>query len=465
MKPLQPGECLDGFAIDACIHSGAMAHIYAVHCVDPARQPDFPLAMKVPRMSSGDGAENLLGFETEKQILALLHGPHVPRFVAAGDIVAQPWLVMEYVKGRTLQEWLDQTAARDMAEIARLGALLAEAVHALHRQQVCHMDLKPANVMLREDDGVVLLDFGLAWHAQHPDLLAEELRKAVGSYVWIAPEQIVGVRGDPRSDVFAIGVMLYEMCTGETPFGNPQTAGGLRQRMWMQPKPPRQWNAQVPEWMQEIILRCIQPQAQDRYENAALLAFDLTHPQQVSITARGKATVGAGFWWHARRWFSGAGKDYAPSPLLAAAAPPPIVMVAVPHEDVSDAVLEALRQAARRTLGNRPGARLSCVTVIAPVDPLGDAAQDEVSVHQKMMLYLRRWAAHLELGDHVATYHVLESSDVAQALLAYAGGNQVNMIVMGAATHGLQIQRFVATVPIKVAMHAPCTVMLVKATD
>jgi eukaryotic-like serine/threonine-protein kinase len=285
------------------------------------------------------------------------------------------------------------------------------------------------------------------------------LRKAVGSYIWIAPEQIVGVRGDPRSDVFAIGAMLYEMCTGDVPFGNPQTRGGLRQRMWMQPRLPRQLNSAVPEWLQEIILRCLQPQAENRYESAALLAFDLTHPQQVKITERGKATTGAGFWLHLRRWLAGAAANYQPSPLLDPISQPPIVMVAVPYQDATEAVLEALRQAVKRTLGNRPGARLSCVSVISPVD----TSQSEVLVHQKMMTYLRHWAANLELGNHVATYHVIESSDVAQALLTYADGNQVNLIIMGAATHGLQIQRFVATVPIKVAMHAPCTVMLVKA--
>ena len=461
MKLFEPGHRLDGFVIDQCIHSGAMAYIYSVHCTDPAQQPDFPLAMKVPRMTSGNGAENLLGFEVEKQILPLLRGSHVPRFVAAGDIVVQPYLVMEYIKGRTLQEWLDQTSAREVPEIVRLGALIADAVQALHEQQVCHLDLKPTNVMLREGDGAVLLDFGLAAHTQYPDLLAEGLRRAAGSYVWIAPEQVLGVRGDPRSDIFAIGVMLYEMCIGQFPFGNPQTRGGLRQRLWMQPTPPRQLNPEIPDWLQEIILRCLQPQAEHRYATAAQLAFELAHPQQVQVTERGRAVTGPGFWWHLRHWLAGAGKDYRPSALLAPVAQPPIVMVAVPHEDVSEAVLEALRQAVKRTLGNRPGARLSCVTVIAPV--AGGASKSEVSVHQKMMAYLRSWAASLELGDHVATYHVLESGDKAQALLAYAEGNQVNLIVMGAATHGLQIQRFVATVPIKVAMHAPCTVMLVKA--
>jgi nucleotide-binding universal stress UspA family protein len=465
MSMLEPGQRLDGFVIDAPIHSGAMAHIYTVHCADPAAQPDFPIIMKVPRMTAGDGAENLVGFEVEKKILAAIHGPHVPRFVAAGDISATPYLVMEYVKGRTLQDWLDQTPKREAAQIARIGAQIAHAAHSLHQQEVCHLDLKPANVLLKDDGGVVLLDFGLSWHARHPDLLAEELRTAVGSYIWIAPEQVVGVRGDSRSDVFAIGVMLYEMCTGDVPFGNPQTQGGLRQRLWMQPKPPRQLNAEVPEWLQEIILTCLQAHAEDRYASAALLAFDLTHPEQVRVTERGRAVAAPGFWQQLRRWRAAAGTDYRPSALLTPQTPQvPIVMVAVPHNDVTEATLQALRQAVRRGLGNRPGARLSCVTVISPKDTsISDAAQSEVAVHQQKLTYLRQWAAKVDLGDHLATYHVLDSSDVAQTLLNYAEANHVNLIIMGAATHGLQIQRFVATVPIKVAMRAPCTVMLVKA--
>ena len=111
MTLLEAGRQVDRFVIDACIHSGGMAHIYRVHAADPARQPDFPLIMKVPRMTAGDGAENLVGFEVEKHVLALVHGQHVPRFVAAGDIATLPYLVMEYIAGRTLQDWLDAGSA------------------------------------------------------------------------------------------------------------------------------------------------------------------------------------------------------------------------------------------------------------------------------------------------------------------------------------------------------------------
>jgi nucleotide-binding universal stress UspA family protein len=459
----EPGHQVDDFIIDACIHTGGMARIYGVHYADAAHQADFPLVMKVPRMTGADGAENLVGFEVERQILAAARGPHVPRLVAAGDI-ALPYLVMEYVRGATLQDWLDAAPRRDALDIARIGALVAGAVHSLHEREVCHLDLKPANVLMREDDGAVLLDFGLSWHARTPDLLADGLHVTVGSYAWIAPEQIVGVRGDPRSDLFAIGVILYEMCTGELPFGNPQTRGGLRQRFWMEPRPPRQINPDVPEWLQEIILRCLEPKADKRHASAALLAFDLTHPDQVKVTPRGRATRGIGFWRQCLRWMRRRA-TYQPSPVPARYAPQmPIVMVAVPHHDVTEATLQALRQAVRRGLGNRPGARLACMTVVSSAGATSDEGRpSEVELHQSMLAYLRQWASKVDLGDHVVSYHVLESGDVSQALLAFAEANHVNLIIMGAATHGLQMQRFVTTVPIKVAMHAPCTVMLVKA--
>ena len=94
MKLLEPGTLLDGFVIEDCIHSGGMAHIYRVHYANGARDPGFPMAMKIPRMTAGDGAENIVSFEVEHQLMQVLTGPHVPRFVAAGDLHNVPYLVM-----------------------------------------------------------------------------------------------------------------------------------------------------------------------------------------------------------------------------------------------------------------------------------------------------------------------------------------------------------------------------------
>jgi serine/threonine protein kinase len=469
VKRLEAGTELDGFRIGACLHAGGMAHIYEVTYADERPAP-FDMVMKVPRMTAGDGAENIVGFEVEHQILQVLHGTHVPRFVAAGDLVNMPYLVMEHVPGQTLQQVLDAHTHNhthaEVADMARVGAAIARAAHSLHQQNTCHLDIKPANVLLHPDGHAVLLDFGLSCHAHYPDLLAEELRKAVGSPAWIAPEQVVGVRGDPRSDIFAIGVMLYELATGELPFGNPQTNGGMRQRLWMDPTPPRRLRDDLPEWFQEVVLRCLEPEAAKRYPSAAHLAFDLEHPEQIKVTKRGKQVLGTPFFTHFKRWLKAAGMHYQPSPLPSQQIDEvPIVMVAVPNHEASDATLYSLRQSVARSLGLRPGARLAVVTVISPnLSSTSEHDKSETTLHRQYRTMLQQWAQPLDLSEHQTSYHVLEASDIANAIVRYAEGNNVSIIVMGAATRGLQMQRFVATVPIKVAMEAPCTVILVKQT-
>ena len=464
MKLLEPGAVVDGFVVRDCIHAGGMAHIYRVEYASGAPDPGFPMAMKIPRMTAGDGAENIVGFEVELQILPALTGPHVPRFVAAGDLHRLPYITMEYLQGHTLQHWLDASERPDEELIARLGTALAHAVHSLHQQNACHLDLKPGNVLFTHENHAVLLDFGLSCHAHFPDLLAEEQRKAVGSPAWMAPEQVVGVRGDPRSDIFAIGVMLYELATGELPFGAPTTTGGLRQRLWMAPAPPRKHRPDLAPWLQEIILRCLEPEAARRYPSAAHLALDLANPTQVRVTERGHRTQGTPFRTHFKRWLRAAGMHYQPSPLPSRQIEEtPIVMVAVPHSDVTDATLYSLREAVARSLGIRPGARLACVTVLSPsASSTSDSARSETALHRQHHARLRQWAQPLDLTEHPVSYHVLESSDVAHALVRYAEGNHVNMMILGAATHGLQTQRFIATVPMRVARDAPCTVILVK---
>jgi nucleotide-binding universal stress UspA family protein len=459
---LQEGSVIDGFVVGPRLHAGAMAEIYRVRYAGGRPDPGFPMMMKLPRMGGGEGAENLVGFEVEHQMLQAVHGPHVPRFVAAGDMGRLPYLVMEYIEGRTLQQMLDDLSPLQRRpapeDIARWGRAIALAAHSLHRQNAVHLDLKPANVIFRPDGSCVLLDFGLSWHAHFPDLLAADMRPAIGSPAWMAPEQVVGVRGDPRSDIFAIGVMLYELATGELPFGAPATTGGLRQRLWMDCSPPRALNPDVPPWLQEIILHCLESAAANRPPSAAHLAFDLGDPRQVEVGARGLRTTRTSFGSQFRRWIRAAGLHYEPSPLpTERIAEVPIVMVAVPHHDTSDAVLYALREATKRSLGIRPGARLACVTVVDP-----DPQVEEAAVHRYHSEQLRQWCRGIDLHGRQVSCHVLQSDDVAGALLAYAETNHVSLIVLGAATHGLALRRWIPTVPARVAAEAPCSVLLVK---
>ena len=165
-----------------------------------------------------------------------------------------------------------------------------------------------------------------------------------------------------------------------------------------------------------------------------------------------------------KRWFKAAGKEYRPSP------PPteqidqvPIVMVALPYKDVTDATLYSLRVAVNRALGSQPGARLTCVTVISPSDTSDtDDNRSETRVHGQHLERQRQWVRGVDLTDHQVSHHVLESGNVAAALIEYARGNHVAILVLGAATHGHKFQPLIPATPIKVAMEAPCTVILVK---
>jgi nucleotide-binding universal stress UspA family protein len=137
-------------------------------------------------------------------------------------------------------------------------------------------------------------------------------------------------------------------------------------------------------------------------------------------------------------------------------------MVALPHHDVSEDIIYAMRLQTERALGHLQQARLAVVSVISPSASSQSDSLGETGLQLSHLVRLQKWAEPLGVSGHQASFHLLESSDVADALLQYATVNQVSMIILGAATHGLQMQRWMATVPIKVAMHSPCTVMLVK---
>lgn len=456
----QPGEVVDGFLVGERIHAGGMGVLYRV----TGPETGFGMVMKVPRLGPGEPATSVISFEVEQTVLAALSGPHVPRFVASGELERQPYLVMEEIVGPSLKDWVPR-APLPPGEVARLGIAVATALHAIHQQDAIHLDLKPANVLFRPTGEAVLIDFGLAHHAQYPDLLAEEYRRPIGSAPYMSPEQVVGERGDPRSDVFALGVILYELATGRLPFGSPSSESGLRRRLWRDPPPPRAIAPGVPEWLQELVLRCLEPDAARRPATAAQVAFDLAQPDQVALTERARRTRTARPLALLRRWVLAAG--YEPAPLarpssqLAAAS---IVLAAIATQHDNEAQFAALRDAVRGVLERAGERRLACATVIRPVPELGGSRPDETAAHQRLkhLAILRHWAEPLRLPAGQASFHVIESGDPAGALLEYARVNGVDHIVIGAPPPDVPLRGVLGTVSTKVALEAPCTVTLVR---
>ena len=235
VKPsLQPGTLVDGFRIEDCVHRGGMATLWRVSRDDIA----LPLVMKIPTISEGQDPATIVSFEMEQMIMPRLSGVHVPRFIAAGDFAVQPYIVMERIPGATLYQRLPALPLA-YAEVAELGARISLALDDLHRQHVIHLDIKPSNIMFRPSGEAVLLDYGLSHHNQLPDLMKEEFRLPYGTAPYMSPEQLLGIRSDARSDLFALGVLVYFFSTGIRPFGESETMRGMRRRLWRDPVPPR----------------------------------------------------------------------------------------------------------------------------------------------------------------------------------------------------------------------------------
>lgn len=483
---LETGTMLDGFLIGEKIHQGGMAEIWEV----TKQGIDLPLVMKIPLILDGDDPTMIVGFEQEQMILPRLTGPHVPKIFGLGDFSVQPYIVMERIQGESLLTRFKE-APIPIPEVIDLGARIATALASLHRQDVIHLDLKPSNIMFREPIApasevvpgsreagaageipapnrrgeAVFIDFGLSRHLKLPDLLAEEFRVPMGTAPYIAPEQVLKLREEPRSDLFALGVLMYTLATGERPFGNPKhTTKALIRRLYEAPTPPRLIRKEIPDYLQEIILRCLDVKPDRRHPTARQLAFELRHPEQVTLTDR--ATREKTHWL--RNMLAGRFRPYDKAPLTRLeeyrhASTAPIMMVAVDLSPEGAPLSEALRDLVSRLLVTSPDSRLACVNVLKTarigLDTLVE--DDGTSIHVKRLVELKHWAAAMRLPPERITFHVLESSDPAEALLTFAGNNHVDHMLVGARGSG-GVRRYLGSVSTAIVAEARCTVTVVR---
>jgi serine/threonine protein kinase len=462
---LETGQVIDGFRLDEKLHQGGMANLWSVTSLDAAI--DVPLIMKVPRIKGGEDPATIVGFEVERMLMPRLSGPHVPRFVARGDFTRQPYIVMERIPGDTLRPRLQQ-APLPLDEITDIGAKVAQALHALHCQHLVHLDIKPSNIMFRASGEAVLVDFGLSRHDQLPDLLEEEFTLPMGTAPYMSPEQVQFVRTDPRSDLFALGVMLYHMATGERPFGQPTSVVGLRKRLYTDPMPPRAVRPDLPPWFQEVVLRCLEVPPENRYQTAAQLAFDLQNPDQIPLTGRADKLIKAGPITTFGRWFKAIGAEpHANITATEQVDRSPIIMVAIGLKSSSPELQQKLLTTVGRILQIEPHARLACVSIMKTnrvgMDRLTDDSGN--SLHVQQLVGIKHWARPLQqslkMEDQRLTFHVLEAPDTAAAIVEFATRNQVAHIVMGARGNSA-LRRYLGSVSAQVVAEAECSVTVVR---
>src|SRR6476469_7935672 len=370
---------------------------------------------------------------------------------------------MERIPGKTLLSRLGEVPL-PYEEARVIVGKIADALADLHRQNVIHHDIKPSSIMFRDSGEAVLIDYGLSHHNHLPDLLQEEFRLPYGTAPYMAPERLRGVRDDPRSDLFSLGVLLYFFTTGERPFGEAETLRGMRRRLWRDPYPPRQLRADYPPWLQEIVLRCLEIEPAWRHPTASQLAFELGHPDQVKLTARSErlardplSTV-----WR-RRFNRGTMQPKQKSDAADQLASSPILAVAIDTTATSGPLNEALRVTTERILATLPSARLACLNVLKLGLVTIDRTLDEKgnNKHVDRLVALRHWASSLNLDESRLTVHVLEAIDPASAILEFTEANQVDHIVIGARKDSM-LRTLLGSVSSKVASEARCTVTVVR---
>jgi serine/threonine-protein kinase len=281
IAPAQPGDRIGRFRVDDLLARGGMACIYRGTDVTTGA----PVAIKVPHPEAEMDAVFFDRFHREIDIGKKLDHPGVVK-VLAEDESTRVCMVMEWVEGRRLREILDERKKLSPERAAAIAVRICEALDYIHKHGVVHRDLKPDNILVDSEDHIKLIDFGIAREAAARRLTFGKLTRAMGTPDYMSPEQVKGQRGDPRSDVYALGVMLYEMLTGQVPFSGANLLATMNQRLVTRPKPPRDLAPEISPQLEEIVLRALERDPKARYATAAALASDLEHQDQVEVTDR-----------------------------------------------------------------------------------------------------------------------------------------------------------------------------------
>jgi serine/threonine protein kinase len=281
MTTLHAGEELDHYRIEGVAARSGMASIFRATDLRNGQT----VAIKVPHPEMEGDPVFFDRFQREQEIGRKLDHPGVMKVFTDGDN-SQFYMVMEWVEGRLLRQVLNEQGKLPPERAVRIALGIAEALEYIHTHGVVHRDLKPENIMIDAEDRIKLIDFGIAANVGSRRLTFAKFSQTMGTPDYISPEQVKGKRGDARSDIYALGVMLYEMLTGKVPFTGANAFIIMNDRLLNNPIPPREIDPEISLHLQEIIYRAIERDPAKRYPNAHEMILDLQHPDQVGIEDR-----------------------------------------------------------------------------------------------------------------------------------------------------------------------------------
>jgi serine/threonine protein phosphatase PrpC len=281
-QELGVGSVLDDrFEITDVIARSGMASLFKAN----DRKTGAAVALKIPYLQIESDPAGFDRFKREEEIGLKLDHPYILKIIPV-ERKSRPYLVMEYLEGQTLSELLKNVRPLPEPDAVRIASRICEALDYLHAQQVVHRDLKPQNIMLCNDGSIRIMDFGIAQAQGARRLTFVGFTPAMGTPDYMAPEQVRGSRGDARTDIYSLGAILYEMTTGEPPFGGDSAYVIMNARVTGDPQAPRKLNDKLTPVIEEVILHAMERDPKRRYPSAAAMKRELDDYETVELTGR-----------------------------------------------------------------------------------------------------------------------------------------------------------------------------------
>ena len=281
MQSTQPGSQLDQYAVNELVARTNTASILRATDLRTGSE----IAIKMPHPEVEGDLLFYQRFEREKAICETLDHPAVVKAFPEGKR-SRMYIAMEFAPGQLLRQVMSDSRKLPAERAVNIAVAVCEALDYIHSQGVVHRDLKPENIMINGEDRIKIIDFGIASRAGSRRLTFGKLSNVMGTPDYIAPEQVQGKRGDARTDVYALGVIFYEMLTGETPFPGNDPFVIMNDRLVKDPVPPREIEPSITPVLQEILYRAMERNPKSRYSSAREFAHDLLHQERVQVSGR-----------------------------------------------------------------------------------------------------------------------------------------------------------------------------------
>ena len=323
---LKPGSNFGPrYRIEALLGQGGMGRVYKA----TDKELNRTVAIKVVRQGVAGEEDALNRFKQELVLASKISHKNILRIHDMGEVAGMKFITMAYVEGQDLHQLIRDNPKMPLERVLKFARQLAGALAAAHAEDVVHRDLKPQNILLDANDQLYIADFGLAKSYAAGAVGMTQTGAFLGTPRYMSPEQVEGKPTDGRSDLYAFGLILYEMLTGDVPFTGESTLKVMYQRLQERPKSPKVVNPSIPTWLDRVIMRCLEKKPEDRYQNAYEILADLQGGESSGVVSRVGMSRGGGAsiqiqlpQFASRRWIWYVGGGILAAVILALAIPP-----------------------------------------------------------------------------------------------------------------------------------------------